>query len=192
MIDALLFATRNSIRKAGFGYGVAECEIIDPPGKPPPRAGNIFVAVCQLAVTSTSVRNLDELYGFSLVLSMRVAVPLDRVGDQLLASQLARKAGPGNPSFNARVEQLRSWGHMNWVLMAAANNMLLDIAPPNAENIYGFVTPAQLRSVETAQLVGPDWFGAEPESGKTGIKAEIRFENSRRMQAETEAVGPYV
>ena len=44
MIDALLYAVRDGIRAAGFGYGAAECEIMDD-GKPPPRMGNFFVSV---------------------------------------------------------------------------------------------------------------------------------------------------
>jgi hypothetical protein len=155
-------------------------------GKPPPRCGNLFVAVHEGIVRSTMDNALDERYGFSLTLTMRVSVPLDRVGDQQLASRLARKAGPGQPSFNARLEQLRAWGHVNWtVCLTNANANLVDWSPPGTIHVYGFVEPARYRSMEKPVLVGPDWFGAAPESGQVGLKSELRFDDARRMQSLT-------
>jgi hypothetical protein len=186
MIDALLLAIRDDIRKAGFGYdSPASCEIMDD-GKPPPRAGNVFVAVHEGQVRSTNDNCLMEYYDWNITLTMRVAVPLDRVGDQLLASKLARKHGPGQPSFNARLEQLRAFLHVNWRIgLYNANANLIEMAPPGIISVYGFIEPARYRSMEKPVLVGPDWFSATPESGHVGLKSELRFEGARRMQALT-------
>src|SRR6202050_3258311 len=111
MMDAILYAVRDGLRAQNFGYsGPNLCEIQAADGKPPPGCGNIFVAVCEGSTSNNAMNNLDEYFDWSLVLTMRISVDPDRVGVSLEASKLARKSGPGNPSFNARVEQLRAWG----------------------------------------------------------------------------------
>ena len=195
MIDALLFAVRDGIRGAGFGYNsAAECEIMDS-GMPPQRCGSIFVAVHEGSSRSTATRNLDERFGFNVTLTMRVSVPLDRVGDQLMASKLARTSGKGQPSFNARIEQLRAYLHMNWTVCVGtiagqANGNLAAWTPSGS--VYGFVEPAQFTGREMPQLVGGEWFGAAPDAKDVGLKCELRFDGARRMQPQTAAVGPNV
>ena len=122
MIDALLFAVRDGIQNANMGYaGPSMCEIMES-GQPPQGCGNIFIAVHEGSVRGTAVRNLDEKYGFMVTLTMRVSVPNpDHLGISLLASKLARTTGKGQPSFNARIEQLRAFLHANWTVLAAAN-----------------------------------------------------------------------
>jgi hypothetical protein len=193
MMDAILYAYRDAIRLAGFGYADAGlCEIMSD-GHPPPRCGNIFVAVHPGMSTNNAMRNLDEYFGFSFTLTERVSVPLDRVGDQMLASKLARKRGKNNPSFTSRIEQLRSWGHMNWDTgLYNANVNLSNWRPDETSPVYGFVEVAHFVSAEQPQLVGPDWFSATPQSGSVGLKAEIRFDGARRMQPQTLPVGPFV
>lgn len=187
MIDALLFAVRDGVRNAGFGYGVEQCEIMDD-GHPPARSGNIFVAVHEGPTRNTSTRNLDEYFAFSLTLTMRVTgIPVDRIGDQGLASKLARTTGKGQPSFNARLEQLRAWGHMNWTVMASANTNLANWAPSNVSTIYGFVEPAHYAGAERPVLVGGEWLSAVPEAVDVALKAELRFDGARRMQPITAA-----
>ena len=72
-----------------MNYGYAECEIQED-GRPPPRAGNWFVAVHggRTHPAPANSRNLDELYDFNVTLTARVTIPLDRVGDQLIARNL--------------------------------------------------------------------------------------------------------
>ncbi|MBX9682125.1 MAG: hypothetical protein K2X38_25485 [Gemmataceae bacterium] len=185
MIDALLFAVRDGLRGAGFGYGVEQCEIMDD-GHPPPRAGNLFVAVHEGPSSNRSTRNLDERFAFSMTLTMRVTgIPIDRIGDQGLASKLARTAGKGQPSFNARLEQLRAWGHMNWTVMAAANTNIAAWTPSGT--VYGFVEPAMYAGAEKPVLVGGEWLSAAPEAVDVALKAELRFDGARRMQPITAA-----
>ena len=85
MIDALLYAVRDNIRSAGFNYGKAECEIMED-GRPPPRAGNVFVSVHGGNSSSLRDNQLYEEFGFFITLTMRTGgVSIDRVGDQLIA-----------------------------------------------------------------------------------------------------------
>ena len=195
MMDALLFAVRDGIRAAGYGYGTAECEIMGN-GQPPVPCGNIFVAVHEGPSRSTARRNLDEYFAFLITLTMRVSVPIDRVGDQLLASKLARSYGKGNPSFNARMEQLRGLLHMNWNFTVvqgrtpnSANDNIAAWTPDGS--VYGFIEPAGYVGRDKPELVGGDWFGAVPEAEDVGLKCELRFDGARRMQPQTLAVGPY-
>lgn len=197
MIDALLFAVRDGIRSAGFGYGVAQCEIMED-GIPPPGAGNIFVAVYETTSQSTSVRNLDEYFSFALTLTMKVSVPAGRRGDQLLASKLARTSMNGQPSFNARMEQLR-YLHENWsrVVMPnqtppSANDNIAAWAPPGVTSVYGFIEPMRYSGRDKPALVDAGWFGGDPSVPDAGIKCEMRFERARRLQPQTLPSGPFV
>lgn len=194
MIDAVLFAARDAIRAAGLGYGVAECEIMED-GRPQANVGNLFVAVHETSSRSTGRNNLDEYVGFAVTLTMRVVVPQARIGDQLLASKLARVRGPGQPSFNARMEQLRALLHMNWQAFvqtgqtpSSANDNL--VAWALSASLYGFVEPPQYVGRDKPDLVRGDWFSAEPDTA-LGIKCELRFDRCRRLQPQTAAIGPF-
>lgn len=182
MWDPILYSWRDGIRNAAYGYDQSSCEIM-PSGEPTPRCGNVFVSVHEGNVRNDMMNALNEYFDPSITLTMRVLIPLDRVGNALLASQLARSPGPkGQPSFNARVQLLKVFLHMNWGLLQDANtnlaNMLADGNP-----VYGFCEPAHFASSEIPVLVGGEWFTASPESQDVGLKAEIRFEGCRRLQA---------
>lgn len=192
MIDAILFAIRDSLWASGFGYNSSALAEIMDDGKPPPQCGNLFVSIHEAGSTNTSLRNLDEYFNWSLTLTQRVTVPLNRVGNMMLASKLARMPGKGQPSFNARVEQLKCWAHMNWTLMMTANANLTSYVPPNVTDFYGFVEPAHFAGTEKPILVGGEWFTVSPESDDTGLKAEIRLEGERRMQPQSQAIGPFI
>lgn len=174
MIDALLFSVRDAIRGAGFGYGVPQCDTM-PTGKPKPGMGNLFVAVHQGASKSDMDNALDEYFGFRVTLTMRVNVPWDRVGDQLLAVETARETG-----FNRRCEQLRAFLHMNWGVLQDANNYLVTLSP-DASVVYGFCEPARYRGMEQATFQTGEWFASE-EGEDVGLKSELTFEDARRLQ----------
>lgn len=185
MFDAILYAVQKTISLSdfgGFSYDYSMCQVM-PDGHPPPRAGNIFVAIHQKAMTSDMMNALNEYYDFSVTLTMRLTnVPLDRVGDQLLATQLATQKG-----FNRRANVLGSFLHMNWDVLELANQNLLQMMPTVA-NVYGFSEPARLGGVEVPQLVGSEWFFAEPDDPQAGLKAEISLVNCRRGP---QAIGSY-
>lgn len=196
MIDALLYAVRDTIRAAGFGYGKAECEVMEDDGKPPPRCGNVFVSVHKGRASNSSTRNLDERFDFSVTLTMRVIVALDRVGDQQIARDINLVPLGQRQGFNAKVEQLRTLLHMNWQMTVLRNqrpNSANDnIATWSTGTVYGFCEPAVYRGCDTATLVGGEWLGGEPDDDKFAIKAEMRFEGARRLQPHMITVGPFV
>ena len=199
-MDALLFAVRDKIRNLGFGYDAKSCDIVGPDGKPPPRCGQFYVSVFEGSTTNSAENNLDERFGFNIALTMRVTVPLDRVGDQSWASRVIRTPGPtGAPSFNARLEQLRANLHMNWAMTvltsqtpASANDNLAAWAPSNVTSTYSFVEPARFRGWSKPDFVTGDWFRATPEAMDMGIVAIGRFDGCRRMQPQTASVGPFL
>lgn len=193
MIDALLYAVRDSVRS--LGYGTAECEITDD-GKPPPRAGNVFIAVHAGKDRGTADNQFHEYLDFCATLTMRVLVPLDRVGDQQIARNLDRVPLGIRQGFYAKRDQLAKFLHMNWSMTvlteqtpASANDNLSAWA---TGTVYGFCEPARYRGSELATLVGGEWFGADPEVEAFGIKSELRFEGARRFQPQTSAVGGFV
>lgn len=203
MIDALLFAVRDGIRAAGMNYGRAECDITED-GRPPPRAGNWFVAVHggRSRPGGANSRNLDELFDFSVTLTGRVTVALDRIGDQMIARNVPLVDASNVPlalrqGFNAKLEQLRGYLHMNWgitVLTGRTPNSANDnlTAWGSGSGVYGFVEPARYQGGEVPTLVGADWLGAEPESEDFALKSELRFTGARRFQPQTASAGVFV
>lgn len=183
MIDALLAATLATLRSAGLGYDEATSEITPGP-QPPARAGTFFCALHQLEDVATGDNRLEEDYSWGLALTARITVPPDRVGNALLVSELARRRGPlGQPSFNARADDLRALFHMDWATLGAANTLLA--AWTQDVVVYGFCEPARYRGGGKAvRLVGPEWFGARAaeEGPPVALTATLRFEGAKRFQ----------
>lgn len=200
MIDALLYSVRDTIRGAKIGYSVAECEITDD-GKPPPRAGNVFVAVHggKSHPGDANDNNLYELFDFSVTLTMRITIAQDRVGDQLMARNTVLVPLGQKQGFDHKVEQLRSLLHMNWGMIVlkgqnpkSANDNIIEWATGAA--VYGFCEPARFQGADTPTGVGGDWLGAEPseDGGPFALKSELRFVNAKRFQPVISSVGPFV
>ena len=197
MIDALLYGVRDGIRSAGLNYDQATCEIMDD-GRPPPRCGKFFAAIHDGAMRSTADNQLNELYSFSVTLTMRVTVPLDRVGDQQIARNIARVPLGERQGFYAKTDRLRRFLHMNWTVTVltgqtpnSANDNLAAWAV-DGTTVYGFCEPMRFTGMEFPKLVGSEWFGAEPEAEDVGIKATLTFDRCRRFQPVTAASGPFV
>ncbi len=195
MIDALVYAVRDGIRKAGLNYDAASCEIMDD-GRPPPRCGNFFAAIHDGAMASDADNQLNELYSFTVTLTMRVTVPLDRVGDQQMARNITRVPLGERQGFYAKTDRLRAFLHMNWqivVLTGQTPNSANDnLTAWSTGTVYGFCEPMRFRSMDMPKLVGGEWFGAEADAEDVGMKAALTFGRCRRFQPVTQASGPFV
>lgn len=180
-MDPLLYAVRDFLRGAGWGYDEATCEVRDS-GTPPPRCGVWFAAVHQGAVRSTALNCLDEYYDFFVTLTKRVDLS-DRVGQRDLSrddvQKLLVKTG-----LNNKARQIALGLHMEYGVLQDANDYLVAWNPDVADLIYGFGEPARY-SGTTVEPVYADWFGAEASEGNPmmGLKAEISFVDCRRLQA---------
>lgn len=194
MIDALLYAVRDHIRKAGINFDQASCEIMDDE-RPPPRCGNFFASVHSGAMTCDTDNNLDERYEFAVTLTMRVTVPLDRVGDQQMARNIARVPLGERQGFYAKAERLRRLLHMNWNIVVVTgqtpNSANDNLAAWATGTVYGFTEPMRFQRMEFPKLVGGEWFDAEPDAEAFGMKATIQFGRCRRLQPQTAASGPF-
>lgn len=197
MIDALLYAVRDGIRAAGMNYGIAECEITAD-GKPPPRFGNYFAAVHggKSHPGKDNDNNLYELFDFSVTLTMRVTVPLDRAGDKLIALNLSLVPEGQKRGFDHKVEQLRGFLHMNWKMTvlqaqnpASAND---NLSAWSTGTVYGFCEPARYQGEELPVLVGGEWTQSDSEAEEFALKSELRFANAKRFQPQTASVGVFV
>ncbi len=156
-----MYAVRDQIRSAGINFDAASCEIMDD-GKPPARCGKWFAAVHGGTDRSTDDNNLMEYYDFSVTLTMRVTIPLDRAGDQLIHRNIARLPIGEREGLRAKIDQLRRILNMNWKMTC-----LFGQTPPSANDnlsnwltgtVYGFVEPARFRGTAAAKLVGGGWF----------------------------------
>jgi hypothetical protein len=165
-------------------------------GRPPPRCGNFFAAIHDGMMHSDADNQLNELYSFSVTLTMRLIAPLDRVGDQQIARNIVRVPLGERQGFNAKAERLRRFLHMNWtitVLTGQTPNSANDnLAAWATGTVYGFNEPMRFRSMEAPKLAGGEWFGAEPDAVDMGIRAVLTFERCRRFQPVTAASGPFV
>lgn len=195
MIDALLYAVRDGLRKAGLNYDQASCEIMDD-GKPPPRCGNFFAAVHDGMMRSDADNQLSEWYSFAVTLTMRLTVPLDKVGTEQLSRNLIRVPLGERQGFYAKTDRLRRFLHMNWnvvVITGQTPNSANDnLAAWTSGSVYGFCEPMRFTSMEAPKLVGGEWFGAEPDAADVGLKAQLSFERCRRFQPVTAASGPFI
>ncbi len=204
MIDALLYAVRDGIRGARIGYDHASCEIMDD-GRPPARCGNWFVAIHGGNARSQRDNQLFERYEFSVTVTARVIAPLDRVGDQQIALNLARIPLAERNGFNAKVDKLRSFLHMNWALVVLTNQ-----TPPSANDnivawsdtsvtgptVYGFCEPMRGQiTVPIPKMVGAEWFGGDTEGegeDQFGIVTELKFRDALRFQPQNAPTSMWV
>jgi hypothetical protein len=195
VIDALTYAVRDAIRGAGINYDAATCEIMDD-GRPPPRCGNYFAAIHGFRSRSERDNQLYERYDGNVTLTMRVTIPLDRVGDKLISLNLARVPQAERNGFNAKAERLRALLHMNWGMVvltgqtpASANDNLSAWA---TGVVYGFVEPLRYLGPDADPvLVGGEWFAADPDAQEFGIRQTLQFGRCLRFQPQTLPVGPF-
>ena len=175
MIDALLHAVRDAIRRE-LKYDAVHCDIMDDE-QPPATCGDWFASVHEGGENSTSHRNLDIYYAFNVTLTMKLkGIPLDRVGNSLLAKKVARESG-----WNKRADDIKNLLHMNWNVIQNANENMVTWAT-DAETIYGFCEAARYTGREKPVLVGPDWFSMDGGGEDMGIKGTLLFDFARRFQ----------
>lgn len=176
MIDALLLAVVDEIRDS-LGYDRTTCLQAEPPGRPPPRVGDVYVAVHQGNGRNSAVNSLDTYWSFTVTVTQRVVVPVDRIGDQMLVKKVANESG-----FNGRCNRLGVLLGVNWDVLYRANNYLVQLAP-DGSIVYGFSEPAHWADSTPPRVEGGDWFGAAPEAQDQGLVADLYFEGARRLQA---------
>jgi hypothetical protein len=189
VIDSLLYAAVEVAQSAGYGWAEKTCRVMAE-GRPPADCGEWFCAVHQgdLSPGQSTDNTQDEYLDFTLTLTRRVVVPLDRVGDRELAVNLARQPGPNRqPSFNARAGQLINLLRMDWVTIQVANNNLASWYADQV--VYGFCEPARFGGMSAPRLDGPEWFGAGPGSPAVGLVSELRFVRARRFMPIADYVG---
>lgn len=140
---------------------------------------------------------MDGLYDFSITLTGRVVVPFDKVGSQHIARNLERIPLGFRQGFNAKVEQLGTFLHMNWrisVLQGQTPNSANDNLKAWASGsspVYGFVEPPVWQGYELPTLVGGEWLAADPEAQEYALKSQLAFVGARRMQPQTAPVGVF-
>lgn len=202
MIDALVYAVRDGIRAAGFGYDHTNCELMDD-GRPPPRCGNFFISIHDAVIRNSNDNQMHDWYEFKVTLTMRVTVPLDRLGDQQMYINLIREEAR-KKGFYAKAERLKNKLHMNWEMVVqfgnsattgynSANDNLLEWVDSSEQTtVYGFCEPMRFINMEFAKVVGGEWFASEPDAEDVGVKSTLSFGRCRRFQPQTQANGPFV
>lgn len=184
MIDALLFAVRNACVN-DLAYSVRTNVDVRVDGMPPPGCGDVFLAIHQAGSQQTMSNAKDDYYAFDLTLTYRITVPLDRIGDRELASQLARLPGPkGSISLNNRLDILSNYFHMAWGVIGDANNLMAGWTP-NVFVLWGFAEPPRYKNTELPRFENGTWFGADAAAEQVGLVGQLHFDDCRRLQPLT-------
>ncbi len=170
---ALLMAVRDNLKTApttGLGYTDANCAVtLD--GQPFEMADEFFVAVSPDSWTNQYDEGLEEEFGVSITVSVRVPrVPADRIGKILMAD------GDGvYKSITQLVETIRAHIHSNYVIMNAANTILTGA-------VNGFHRPLFLRDGGRPMKKPGSWFGSGNKDQFAGLAQTIRFGGATRTQ----------
>lgn len=153
-MDALLDAVRDELI-ARLDLKPGECDVT-PDGQPNPNSGKVFLAVHGGAVQNSQMHALDELYSFTVTVTVQTAAnPRDR----------KRDGGAWKLALRARAAL-----HMNETVRSRAWGAS-GVQPPVFAGAT-FLGPKD-----------PTWFWAEPTGTSrdpTGIAIELRFERARR------------
>lgn len=165
---ALLQGTRDHLRQQ-LGLDDRTCEVTFN-GQPPPWAGEEWWSVYQRAWRGNhGDYDLDEYYDLEVCYTRRLngIVPWDRAGVQLLLKY--------PDGIYARVESARVKLHLNYDLMALANDLIED--PANK-----FVEPYKVSGIGPPTPQRASWFHAKAGSKDAGISMTISLSPARRVQ----------
>lgn len=143
---------------------------VQPDGRPPPVAGQMYVAIHAGPFQNQSDTSLDETYEARVTLSMRgPVVPTDRQGSDLVVL--------ASTGLLARAEAIRASQHMNYTVLNNANTgQTYSIGA--GEN--GFVEPLKFQSASEPIEVGADWWRSDKKMG--GWMVALVFGGARRVQ----------
>lgn len=176
--EAYLQAVRDDIRTT-LKYRPEECEVELGP-QPPPRWGEVFVAVVPAAWDSASEGGSDfwERIRIDVHVLLRARqVPLDLQGDEFLLKNLT--------GLNARCRAIARRVNMNYTIMDAANVLLRETADDVAQQ--GFHHPLKWLGCSLPQVMDATQWAAKPETG-AAIYRTIRFGEAERIQPAATAV----
>lgn len=177
---ALLIATRTAILDH---LGVAAndpkrfliCDVTDD-GRPKPASGQVFYGLVGGSISNSQAQCLDEFYDLRVLITLKAGYsPTDKLGQELLLS--AGAPGVANSGgLWSRAEKLRSYLHMRYSVIDAANVEITAAA-------NGFVRPLTFLGASYLGVRGPEWFDAEAQDDPTaGVVMELRFGNAQRIQ----------
>lgn len=175
---ALLLAVRDQIRTT-YTLDEGQCDLMDD-GQPPPRAGELFVAVHPAGSWQNAAPEADtylrELFGFHVTVSVKLGhVPVDRKGRAAILDEILSTNRPGVALVD-RCERLAKILHLNYTIMAAANVYL----QANDADREPLVKPPRFEVGVGPMKKSPDWWHL-PTTTPTkanaafGLSCELRF-----------------
>lgn len=183
-LRALRLAVRNQLKAAVVSGGLAltykECEVMLD-GRPPPRCGERFVSVHGGGIDNQQTHCLEESYWLNVTVTMRLPrIPFDKIGTDLID-----KASTGFDVFCRQV-WIAVHHDCNDDRIIRAANILLGAAADGHSSIDGFVEPLAAQSFGDNQVVGPEWFHADPTQDgamEAGLARTLRFGGAKMYQS---------
>lgn len=190
---ALLLAVRDRLKQGladgGLAYTAAECEVMFD-GQPPPRCGELFVAIHEgywlPGPPDEDDGSLTELCGVDVTVTVRTGkVPFDRLGTDAYC-------GPAGQSLEERCRAIIAKLHKDPGPRAAGNPAHYPVlATANAtigagEN--GFIEPLVFIKPGKVTPRGPAWFSSDLPDGQapSGLSLTLHFGGAKRVQVVEE------
>lgn len=177
-LRALLKGVRAAIQ-AAYSLDATGCDIT-PDGRPPPVAGQRFLAVHPGGLGNSTQNMLDERADLLVTITDRTGVaPWDRIGSNILVDD--------NGTL-AKAEAVRVLINMSYDVIGRANLVIPGTAAYVAANggsatVNGFIEPLICQGLRYLGPKGPDWFFAEgSDPAVTGVAVQLSFGRARRVQ----------
>ncbi len=168
--EALETAVRNIIR-ADLDYADGDCDCTHN-GQPPPRCGDVFVAVWSRQERESLSRTcLDEVYSVLVTVTLRSRLPFDRL------VQLRYKMATRLSAIRALIHK----DSLDQRIIRAANT-LADYSWTAPDKPAGFFEGLAYEGMEPIMEVDGEWFHAQSQK-YAGLAQTVRFGKARRAQA---------
>jgi len=172
---AYLLAIRDDFRAPnpnGLGLKTADCDVT-PGGKPPPRAGKMFVSIHAGSRSQGSDTHCHREYAAHITLSLRIDMPFDRIGSDVL-EQAQMGLDDRADAIIARMQ------NQQWELMAAANTKIDQAVGELVAN--GFLEPLRYRSDNGEPVImDGSWYQGDPDELSAAVLT-IQFGGAKRLQ----------
>lgn len=150
---------------------------VEPDGRPPPAAGEFFIAVHQGGFRNESMEYLHNRHTINLTLTLKIArLPIDRAGIEAIVEM--------QDGLDEVADWLADNIHLNYEIMGRANELIVEKNKKlKIDSINQFIEPLRFSTSGACRIVTGEWFhGASQGSGEVGLVQEVVFHEAVRVK----------
>lgn len=173
---AMALAVRDFLRQH-FEWSELDCEVVPPPGRPHPMAGELFIGVTEGGVDNQATESRYDVHRINVVISRRLPYsPQDRWADDVIHEAIMGLEVEADKVASV----LHTWQYA-YQVMDMANARIVQLFR-NA-NVYGFTEPLRYLGTSVTEERGGDWFSADPGARAQGQIITVYFGKALRLQS---------